>query len=175
MLKKPSGRDPHASGKFDKAQCLVPSIRCVSVSGRAAIRPKATCAMTTGTLIRNRPRGDEAPSTTASPASAISESGSAVRSCRARPSGDGIAAIWSEALGRAIRYGGADPVAMEQRLKTMMPAWHAFDLKLMIGRYQSEGSIATAEDIARLTALLGHAPRSYRDFAKDAAAQWAKS
>ena len=63
---------------------------------------------------------------------------------------------------------------MEQRLKTMMPAWHAFDLRLMVGRYQSDGAVATADDVARLTTLLGHAPRSYRDFAKDAAAQWAK-
>lgn len=35
-------------------------------------------------------------------------------------------------------------------------------------------TFATADDIARLTALLGHAPRSYRDFAKGAAAQWIK-
>jgi uncharacterized protein YbjT (DUF2867 family) len=88
--------------------------------------------------------------------------------------GEGIATIWSEALGRAIRYGGDDLATMEQRLKTTMPAWHALDLRLMVGRYQSDGAIATADDVARLTTLLGHAPRSYRDFAKDAAAQWAK-
>lgn len=88
--------------------------------------------------------------------------------------GEGIAAAWSEALGRAIRYGGDDLVTMEQRLKTTVPAWHALDLRLMIGRYQSDGAVATADDITRLTVLLGRAPRSYRDFAKDAAAQWAK-
>jgi uncharacterized protein YbjT (DUF2867 family) len=89
--------------------------------------------------------------------------------------GDGIAAIWSEALGRAIRYGGDDLAAMEKRLKTTMPSWHALDLRLMIGRYQSEGAAATADDIAEFTKLLGRAPRSYRDFARDAAALWAKS
>jgi uncharacterized protein YbjT (DUF2867 family) len=88
--------------------------------------------------------------------------------------GEGIAAIWSEALGRTIRYGGDDLAAMEQRLKTTIPAWHALDLRLMVGRYQSDGAVATAEELARLTGLLGHAPRSYRDFARDAAAQWAK-
>jgi uncharacterized protein YbjT (DUF2867 family) len=88
--------------------------------------------------------------------------------------GERIAAIWSEALGRTIRYGGDDLVAMEGRLKSAMPAWHALDLRLMTGRYQSDGAVATPEDIARLTSLLGHIPRSYRDFAKDAAAQWAK-
>ena len=88
--------------------------------------------------------------------------------------GEGIAAIWTTALQREIRYGGDDLVAMEQRLKATMPAWHALDLRLMVGRYQSNGAVATAADIARLTALLGHAPRSYQAFAKDAAAQWAK-
>lgn len=89
--------------------------------------------------------------------------------------GERIAAIWSEALGRTIGYGGDDLVAMEQRLKATMPAWHALDLRLMMARYQSEGAAATTEDVAQLTALLGRTPRSYADFAKDAAAQWANS
>ncbi len=88
--------------------------------------------------------------------------------------GDDIANIWSEALGRAIRYGGDDLVVMEQRMKTMLPAWHALDLRLMFARYQADGAVATAEDIARLTKLLGRAPRSYAAFARDAATQWAK-
>ena len=87
--------------------------------------------------------------------------------------GEDVASIWSEALARAIRYGGDDLITMEQRLKSTLPAWHALDLRLMFGRYQSDGAIATADELARLTALLGHAPRSYRDFAKDAATQWA--
>ena len=89
-------------------------------------------------------------------------------------SGEDIAAIWSEALGRTVRYGGNDLVSMEQRLKTMLPAWHALDLRLMFSRYQTDGAVATADDIAHLTKLLGRAPRSYSAFAKDAAAQWAK-
>ncbi|WP_322419432.1 NmrA/HSCARG family protein [Mesorhizobium huakuii] len=87
--------------------------------------------------------------------------------------GEGIAAIWSEALGRSIHHGGDDLVVMEQRTKTMLPAWHALDLRLMFSRYQTEGAVATADDIERLTKLLGHAPRSYAAFARDAAAQWA--
>ena len=75
--------------------------------------------------------------------------------------------------GRAIRYGGDDLATMEQRLNSTMSAWHALDLRLMVGRYQTDGAVATADELARFTALLGHAPRSYRDFAKDTAAQWA--
>jgi uncharacterized protein YbjT (DUF2867 family) len=89
-----------------------------------------------------------------------------------RLTGASIAEIWSEALGRKIQYGGDDLKVMEERLKSMLPAWHALDLRLMVGRYQSEGAYATTEDIARLTKLLGHAPRSYRDFAHATAKQW---
>jgi uncharacterized protein YbjT (DUF2867 family) len=88
--------------------------------------------------------------------------------------GEGIATIWSEALGRTIRYGGDDLVTMEQRAKAMLPAWHALDLRLMFSRYQTEGAVATTDDLARLSKLLGRAPRSYSAFARDAAAQWAK-
>jgi uncharacterized protein YbjT (DUF2867 family) len=75
--------------------------------------------------------------------------------------GQDIAAIWSEALGRAIRYGADDLDVMEQRLKAMLPACHALDLRLMFSRYQTDGAAATADDIAHLTKLLGRAPRSY--------------
>ena len=87
--------------------------------------------------------------------------------------GEQIATIWGEALGRIVRYGGDDLVAMEQRMKSMMPSWHAMDLRLMLSRYQTDGAVASDADLARLTTLLGHAPRSYRAFAKDAASQWA--
>ncbi|MCB8875831.1 NmrA/HSCARG family protein [Acidisoma silvae] len=88
--------------------------------------------------------------------------------------GEGIAAIWTGLLGRAVRYAGDDLGAMEQRMRGMLPAWHALDMRLMFARYQSDGAVATAQDIARLTALLGHAPRSYKGFAADAALHWAK-
>ena len=88
--------------------------------------------------------------------------------------GEAIAAIWTEALGRPIRYGGDDLGAMEQRLKAMLPAWHALDLRLMFNRYQTDGAVASGDDIAKLAGLLGRPPRSYRAFAKDAAAEWAK-
>jgi hypothetical protein len=57
----------------------------------------------------------------------------------------------------------------------ILPAWHAYDLKLMFRRYQTDGAAATVADLRRLTGLLGRPPRSYRDFAKEAATQWAKS
>lgn len=86
--------------------------------------------------------------------------------------GNDVARIWSDALGRPIRYGGNDLVALEKRMKAMMPAWHAMDLRLMLSRYQTDGAVASAQAVERLSRLLGHAPRPYADFAKDAVAQW---
>ena len=87
-------------------------------------------------------------------------------------SGAAIATIWSEVLGRAIRYGGDDLDAMEQRLKSFGPAWLAYDMKLMMRRYQQDGAAATTDGLQRLTTLLGRAPRSYAEFAKAAASDW---
>jgi uncharacterized protein YbjT (DUF2867 family) len=84
-----------------------------------------------------------------------------------------LATIWGEALGRVVRYGGDELAVMEQRMKAMIPSWHAMDLRLMLNRYQTDGAVASTTDLARLTALLGRAPRSYSAFAKEAAAQWA--
>jgi uncharacterized protein YbjT (DUF2867 family) len=89
--------------------------------------------------------------------------------------GEDLAALWGSVLGRPIRYAGDDLDALEQRLKSFQPAWQAYDLRLMLRRYQLDGAAATQADVDRLTGLLGHPPRAYRDFAKAAAAQWAKA
>ncbi len=87
--------------------------------------------------------------------------------------GETISALWSDVLGRPIGYAGNDLEALEHRLKAFGPAWLAYDMRLMMQRYQQDGAIATEAEIARLTALLGHPPRSYRAFAESAAAAWA--
>jgi uncharacterized protein YbjT (DUF2867 family) len=63
--------------------------------------------------------------------------------------GESLSALWSEVLDRKIRGAGDDLGPFETRLKTMLPAWHALDLRLMFGRYQSDGAAASSEDIAR--------------------------
>ncbi|MHB1303642.1 MAG: NmrA/HSCARG family protein [Acidiphilium sp.] len=86
--------------------------------------------------------------------------------------GPDLAALWTEVLGRPIRYAGDDLEAMEQKMKAFAPGWLAYDMRLMMHRYQQDGAAATQADLTRLTTLLGHAPRSYRDFALAAAKQW---
>lgn len=83
-----------------------------------------------------------------------------------------VAQLWSDALGRPIRYAGNDTVTLRERMKAMMPGWYAMDLRLMMDRYQSDGAAATSAEVARLTQLLGRAPHSYRQFAEEAARQW---
>lgn len=86
--------------------------------------------------------------------------------------GKALAQLWSQVLNRPIRYAGDDLEPLEQALKASRPGWLAYDMKLMMRSYQENGAVATEEDVARLTALLGHPPRSYRDFAESAANQW---
>ena len=83
--------------------------------------------------------------------------------------GQGLAEIWTDVLGRPIRYAGDDLAGMEKALRAFAPAWLAYDMRLMMNRYQQDGAAATPAELRRLTALLGHAPRSYRDFAMSAA------
>ena len=86
--------------------------------------------------------------------------------------GNDLAALWGELLARPIAYGGDDIEAFEQRLKAFAPAWYAYDLKLMMRRYQQQGAVASPAQVARMEALLGRPPRAYRDFATATAASW---
>jgi uncharacterized protein YbjT (DUF2867 family) len=82
--------------------------------------------------------------------------------------GTDVAAIWTEVLGRPIVYPGDDTGAFEQNLRQFMPAWMAYDMRLMSERFLSDGMVPEAGDVERLTALLGRPLRSYRDFATEA-------
>ena len=84
--------------------------------------------------------------------------------------GSAVAAIWSEALGRPIIYGGDDSAGFEQNLRAFMPSWMAYDMRLMSERFLTDGMLPEAGDVEHLVALLGRPLRSYRDFASEVAA-----
>jgi len=84
--------------------------------------------------------------------------------------GTDIAAIWSDVLARPINYGGDNAEGFEQNLKQFLPAWMAYDMRLMGERFFSEGMLPEAGDVERVTALLGRPLRPYRDFASAIAA-----
>lgn len=80
--------------------------------------------------------------------------------------GEGAAAIWSELLGRPIHYAGDDPQGFEQNMATFMPAWMAYEMKLMAERYVSDGMLPQPGDRERLVQMLGRPLHGYRDFAR---------
>lgn len=79
--------------------------------------------------------------------------------------GRDIAAIWSDVLARPISYSGDNTEGFEQNLKQFLPAWIAYDMRLMGERFFTDGMLPEAGDVERLTALLGRPLRPYRDFA----------
>jgi uncharacterized protein YbjT (DUF2867 family) len=81
--------------------------------------------------------------------------------------GADVAGIWSNVLGRTIAYGGDDTGGFEKNLRQFMPAWMAFDMRLMSERFLTDGMIPDTGDVDRLTALLGRPLRAYRDFASE--------
>lgn len=85
--------------------------------------------------------------------------------------GEGLAALWSQALGRPVVYGGDDPTGFEQNLAQVMPKWMAYEMRLMAERYVSHGMVPEAGDIERLKKLLGRPLHSYQAFASQIAAR----
>ncbi|MBY5313694.1 NAD(P)H-binding protein [Rhizobium leguminosarum] len=84
--------------------------------------------------------------------------------------GADIAAIWSDVLARPIHYGGDNTEGFEQNLRQFMPAWMAYDMRLMGERFLTDGMLPEAGDVERLTKLLGRPLRSYRAFASETVA-----
>lgn len=87
-------------------------------------------------------------------------------------SGPSNASLWSTLLGKEIKYTGHNFDQWELQMRSMAPAWTAFDLRTMFQGYFDRGFASTSSEVARLTSLLGHAPRSYESFAEETVAQW---
>ncbi len=89
-------------------------------------------------------------------------------------SGAKVASIWSGLLGKKIQYPSEDLDGFEAQMRQHAPAWSAFDIRMMFQGYLERGFVAEDEDLVTLTALLGHPPRRYEDFAKETALVWQK-
>jgi uncharacterized protein YbjT (DUF2867 family) len=86
--------------------------------------------------------------------------------------GPGNAAIWSKLLGKEIKYTGHNFDQWEEQMRAIVAGWTAYDLRMMFQGYFDRGFESTETEVARMTKLLGHAPRSYEDFASETAAIW---
>lgn len=87
-------------------------------------------------------------------------------------SGPGAAAIWTELLGRPVQYAGNEMDGFEEQMRQRAPSWSAFDIRMMFQGYLERGFVAEKGDLETLTSLLGHPPRSYKDFAQETTQQW---
>jgi uncharacterized protein YbjT (DUF2867 family) len=91
-------------------------------------------------------------------------------------SGPKVASIWSDVLGKAVRYPVEDMDKFEEQMRSQKaPAWSALDIRMMFQGYLERGFVAEAGDLQALTALLGHAPRRYLDFARETGLEWQKA
>jgi uncharacterized protein YbjT (DUF2867 family) len=84
--------------------------------------------------------------------------------------GEDVARIWSDVLGRPVVYGGDDPSGFEQTMATFMPQWMAYEMRIMAERYVSDGMVPEDGDRERLTTLLGRPLHTYRETAASIAA-----
>jgi uncharacterized protein YbjT (DUF2867 family) len=87
-------------------------------------------------------------------------------------SGPGNAATWGRLLGTEIKYTGHNFDQWEQQMRANASGWQAFDLRMMFQGYFDRGFASTETELARVTKLLGHTPRSYEDFAAETAGLW---
>ncbi|QWA09014.1 NmrA/HSCARG family protein [Sodalis ligni] len=87
--------------------------------------------------------------------------------------GQGVAELWSQVLNKDIHYAGNNLDLFEQQmLQAGQPGWLAYDMRLMLQRYQQDGAVADAMTVQRFARLLGHSPRRYRDFCREMADGW---
>ncbi len=83
-----------------------------------------------------------------------------------------VARVWSDHLDREIEYAGDDLDAWETRAGRRLPGWLVRDLRAMSEHFLSDGLIATEEDFATMSHVLGHAPRVFDDFVRETVAAW---
>ncbi len=89
--------------------------------------------------------------------------------------GSGTASIWSRVLGRNVIYPREDMDAFEKQMREQVPAWQALEVRVMCENFLDRGMPAEPGDVETLTRLLGHPPRRYEDFAREALSQWRKT
>lgn len=85
--------------------------------------------------------------------------------------GESCASVWSDVLGRPIRYVG-DVDVWQERTRPFMPAWLNHDLGLMYRDFGRRGFLGDQGDADRVTALLGRPPRRFAHYVREQAAAW---
>lgn len=76
-------------------------------------------------------------------------------------------ALWSEVLGKKVRYPGDDLHQAEQRFSAFMPSAMVYDVVAMFRDFQKYGMVGSQDAVDRLTAMLGRPLRTYRAYAEE--------
>lgn len=89
--------------------------------------------------------------------------------------GEKTTALWAEALGRPVRYAGDDLEAWAAGGRGSFPDWLLDDLVRMYAFFQRAGVRATPQDLADTKMLLGRPPKSFAEYANEAARRWRRA
>jgi hypothetical protein len=90
--------------------------------------------------------------------------------------GVGASALTSPSAARMVQVAlGDDAANSTAGTRKAVVLVTRFDGRARVGRYQQDSAVASQAEVERLAALLGRQPRSYREFARNMAAMWAKA
>lgn len=81
--------------------------------------------------------------------------------------GESTAAILSEHLGYEVSYIGDDLQVFKNTFSQWLPEWMVNDWAEMYDFFHNSGLAATPKELEQLTEILGHEPRTYRQFLND--------
>ncbi len=82
--------------------------------------------------------------------------------------GEQIAEALTKIVGKPVAYVGEDLKAWATQMRAFMPEWLVRDLQIMFAYFLKHGLLATQAEIDEITKVLGHAPRGYEAFIKEA-------
>lgn len=86
--------------------------------------------------------------------------------------GEEITEAWGDALDGTIVYVGDDLDMWEEGVTGTMPEWLVRDLRIMWAHFLEHGLLASPEELALQTRLLGREPRGFEDFVDETIAAW---
>lgn len=88
--------------------------------------------------------------------------------------GEGVAKIYANYLGKKVRYAGNDLGYWIKHVRNIMPEWRYRDMRTMYRYYQTWGMVAPEAELEKQQLLLGRAPRKFADFAEALVYAWRK-
>lgn len=86
--------------------------------------------------------------------------------------GEAVAEVFSEHLGREVHYAGNDLEEWSRQAQHMMPEWMVYGLRVMYEYFQRHGSIAEPTDVEWQYKILQRKPRNFTTFVAEVVPIW---